>query len=215
MRCPNCGETNEPGARFCFNCGTELAQLTAPEPPPAIPTTPASAPQQPTPPPAYDPTVPVWPPLRDTSPTPPPVSTGSHPADSFDFPPPPNPLTPPTPSTSPSTPPGDWGTTAQPAASSTPPPFVPPPPLLSQGNALPPQYPDWQIGGMSAASDEAEAPPRRGRNRFLMIVLGILLGCLILCVGLFIYSITPSGQDFFEDVGTSIADIATESADNS
>ena len=71
------------------------------------------------------------------------------------------------------------------------------------------------MGGMSAATDEVESPPRRGRNRFLMIVLGILLGCLILCVGLFIYSITPSGQDFFEDVGTSIADIATESADNS
>jgi len=67
---------------------------------------------------------------------------------------------------------------------------------------------------MSQTTDEADAPPRRGRNRFLMIVLGILLGCLILCVGLFIYSITPSGQDFFEDVGTSIADIATESADD-
>ena len=71
------------------------------------------------------------------------------------------------------------------------------------------------MGSMAAASDEVDAPPRRGRNRFLMIVLGVLLGCLILCVGLFIYSITPSGQDFFEDVGTSIADIATESADNS
>jgi hypothetical protein len=70
------------------------------------------------------------------------------------------------------------------------------------------------MGGMSATEEEI-TPPRRGRNRFLMIVLGILLGCLILCVGLFIYSITPSGQDFFEDVGTSIADIATESADNS
>lgn len=70
------------------------------------------------------------------------------------------------------------------------------------------------MGGMSATEEDV-APPRRGRNRFLMIVLGVLLGCLILCVGLFIYSITPSGQDFFEDVGTSIADIATESADNS
>ncbi len=90
-----------------------------------------------------------------------------------------------------------------------------PPPLTPQGGSLPPQYPDWRMGGLPAATDEVESPPRRGRNRFLMIVLGILLGCLILCVGLFIYSITPSGQDFFEDVGTSIADIATESADNS
>ena len=65
MRCPNCGEMNEPEARFCFNCGTELAQATTPEPPEAVPTTPAPAPPQQTTPPAFDPTIPVWPPLQD------------------------------------------------------------------------------------------------------------------------------------------------------
>ncbi len=81
---------------------------------------------------------------------------------------------------------------------------------------MPPQYPDWRMGGGAVETEQIEQePPRRRRNRFLMLVLGILLGCLIICVALFVYSITPSGQDFFEDVGTSIADVATETADNS
>lgn len=81
---------------------------------------------------------------------------------------------------------------------------------------MPPQFPDWRMGGGAMAADAVEPdPPRRRRNRFLMVVLGILLGCLIICVALFVYSITPSGQDFFEDVGTSVADVATETADNS
>lgn len=160
MKCPNCGEMNEPGARFCFNCGTRLEETAGEQ----------AAAETPIPERPVAPTAPVG---R--------VPSATEPIDSQ----------------------GASGTTERPAQ----------PQYVSSPTSAPaaPQYPDWQGADYGRALPPTE---RKGRNRLLMIVLGILLGCLILCVGIFIYSLTPSGQNFFEDVGTSVADMATEAADN-
>jgi len=42
VRCPKCGHENRAGAKFCVKCGTPLAQESAPKPPPAGATPPAT-----------------------------------------------------------------------------------------------------------------------------------------------------------------------------
>ncbi len=42
VRCPKCGHENRIGAKFCAYCGTSLAQESAPKPPPAEATPPAT-----------------------------------------------------------------------------------------------------------------------------------------------------------------------------
>lgn len=56
IKCPNCGVENEPGSRFCAECGTDLRSLTpsapaAPLPPPEAPAPPTA----PSPPWSYSP----------------------------------------------------------------------------------------------------------------------------------------------------------------
>lgn len=41
MRCPNCGESNKRGAKFCSNCATPLSGLEAATPEPRTPIVPA------------------------------------------------------------------------------------------------------------------------------------------------------------------------------
>ena len=45
-----------------------------------------------------------------------------------------------------------------------------------------------------------------------MILLGIIAGCLLVCVGTFIFALTPPGQDTFEELGTVVAEMVTEAA---
>ena len=54
-------------------------------------------------------------------------------------------------------------------------------------------------------------PPRR--RRWLWIVLGILLGCILVCVALGIYGATTGG-DTFERWGTQLSEFSTEEANN-
>lgn len=57
ISCPNCGAANQPGSRFCENCGADLRSLSA------------AASQPPTPPTAFPPTTPppaFVPPPADT-----------------------------------------------------------------------------------------------------------------------------------------------------
>lgn len=50
IRCPQCGTENEPGNRFCFNCGTPLVADGAAAVPPPMSVPPSPAPQaEPTP----------------------------------------------------------------------------------------------------------------------------------------------------------------------
>jgi hypothetical protein len=51
IACPNCGAQNQPGSRFCENCGADLRSLAVPTPQPP---TPEPSPP-PTPPPAFVP----------------------------------------------------------------------------------------------------------------------------------------------------------------
>ncbi|HEX5499671.1 MAG TPA: zinc-ribbon domain-containing protein [Thermomicrobiales bacterium] len=66
IRCPNCGNENPPGSRFCANCGRRLPEPTAPEPAsaPPISAPPTNASQPATAPPVnptdLPPTHPEW-----------------------------------------------------------------------------------------------------------------------------------------------------------
>jgi hypothetical protein len=104
----------------------------------------------------------------------------------------------------------------------------PPPPRPS----IPPQYqppayggagspygqpPGWsgqpgQPSGWAALDELDPPPPPKKRATWLMVLLGIVLGCLLVCVGTFIYALTPPGQDTFEEIGTVVAEFATEAA---
>jgi hypothetical protein len=61
------------------------------------------------------------------------------------------------------------------------------------------------------APDEV-VPPRRRRSPWIVIPLGCLGLCLLICIALAVWGATDSGQDFFEDLGTSVAEEATEQA---
>jgi hypothetical protein len=46
--CPNCGTANEPGSRFCAECGADLRSLASTQPePPLAPPPPTNVPYQP------------------------------------------------------------------------------------------------------------------------------------------------------------------------
>jgi zinc-ribbon domain len=180
IRCPNCGEQNDPGSRFCFNCGADLSAAqpaAAPQPPPAPPFPPPAG--------AQPPAGPEEP--RERYP-PPPVP---------DYPPPPRP---------------DVAPPARPGAS-IPPQYQPPP-----GRGAPSgQGPAWggqpgQPSGWAALDALDPAPPPKRRATWLMVLLGIVLGCLLVCVGTFAYSLTPPGQDAFQEVSTVAAEYLTEAA---
>jgi hypothetical protein len=100
IKCPNCGVENEPGSRFCAECGTDLRSISPSQPsqpgspfaPPSPPTPPISLPEPPAPPAAQPPTQPTWsyspppsgepgqpiptPPWAAPAPTPPPGREG-------------------------------------------------------------------------------------------------------------------------------------------
>ncbi len=69
--------------------------------------------------------------------------------------------------------------------------------------------PQWDM-----APDPYGQPPasRRRRSRWLVIPLGILAVCLVLCIGLFAFGLTPTGEDFFGDLGTQVSERATAEA---
>jgi hypothetical protein len=169
IRCPNCGEANDLGSRFCFNCGASLAAL---QPEPA-----------PTPPPeAERPPDPSWQPA--------PLEE-AQPAAPEEAPPPPER---PQPSIPPQyAPPASWSG-GQPAWG-------------SPGQAGQPTRSGW------AAIDELDPPPPpKRRATWLLVILGIIGGCLLVCVGTFIFMLTPPGEDTFEELSTVFAELATEQA---
>ena len=69
-----------------------------------------------------------------------------------------------------------------------------------------------QRSGWAAIDELDPPPPPRRRATWLMILLGIIAGCLLVCVGTFIFALTPPGQDTFEELGTVVAEMVTEAA---
>jgi hypothetical protein len=64
------------------------------------------------------------------------------------------------------------------------------------------------------ASVGGEIPPeKKGRPKWLIIVLGIIVAFLLCCCGLLIYASTDSGEEFFNDLGTEVSERATQESD--
>jgi hypothetical protein len=62
-------------------------------------------------------------------------------------------------------------------------------------------------------SDPGPLPePRRGRRTWLWIIGGLLAACVLVCCGFFVF-VSTVGEDWWEGVETSIAEAATEQAD--
>jgi hypothetical protein len=173
IRCPNCGEANDLGSRFCFNCGASLAGLQ-PEPAPE-PAQSVGAER---------------PPDQSWQPAPPEEAPGAVPEAA----PPPPPVERPRPSVPPQyAPPASWSG-GQPAWG-------------APGQPGQPTRSGW------AAIDELDPPPPpKRRATWLMVILGIVGGCLLVCVGTFVFMLTPPGQDTFEELSTVFAELATEQA---
>ena len=100
--------------------------------------------------------------------------------------------------------------------------FPPPPP----GSGFPqssgyPQDPYGTGGGYSAPGGYPPGtppgymmppePPRR--RRWLWIILGIILGCILVCAAFAIWGLT-AGEDTIERWGTELSEFSTEEADN-
>ncbi len=98
---------------------------------------------------------------------------------------------------------------AEPAPSAPPPPSRPsiPPPVASplpprqvDRSQLPASSPEWRM------SDPGPLPERRGRRRWLWIVLGVVGACLLVCVIFTIWTNTESGGRFLDDIQTAAAE---------
>ena len=82
--------------------------------------------------------------------------------------------------------------------------------------SIPPQY---DLGGTSthpggwSSTNNFVPPPQKPRRTWLWIVIGVIGACLILCCAMTAWSATNSGQNFFNDVETRIADYQTETAE--
>jgi hypothetical protein len=56
-------------------------------------------------------------------------------------------------------------------------------------------------------------PPAKPKRRlWLWILIGLIALCLLVCVGLIGFSLTDTGQEWFEDLATEAAEQATEQA---
>lgn len=65
--------------------------------------------------------------------------------------------------------------------------------------------PNWRMSSLGP-------PPKPKRRIWLWIVLGILAFCILVCIGLAIFFNTGTGQDWLNDVGTTVAKEATKQA---
>ncbi len=92
-------------------------------------------------------------------------------------------------------------------------------PAAESRSSLPPQYerPERNVD-MSSAADEdwrmssLGPPPPRKRRVWLWVLLGLLSLCVLICVGTVIFASTGTGQEWFNDLGTRVAEQATEQA---
>jgi type VI protein secretion system component VasF len=55
-------------------------------------------------------------------------------------------------------------------------------------------------------------PPPPKRRIWLWVLIGIIALCLLVCVGIIGFSLTDTGQRWFEDLATEAAEQATEQA---
>ena len=148
IKCPSCGAMNEPGSRFCYQCGTDLRNV-----PPSTP--------------------------------PPPDTTGT------------------TPSTN--QPPAGFPSAPQPPG--FPPP--PPPPQFPPSQFPPPQ--GYDPARQSWAPEYMMPPEEPRRRRWLWVTLGLILGCIILCIATFAVA---SSSDTVSDFLTAVSEYSTEEAGN-
>lgn len=182
ITCPNCGTQNEAGSSFCFQCGADIRNVPSKTAPPAAPTPPpfGSAPSQPTQPTfGAAPPPPGFPPSAGQQSGFPP-SAGQQ----SGFPP------------------------AQPPTTPTPPPGFPAqyPQQQYQQPGFPPGYDPARQGW----TPEYMAPPEpKKRRRWLWITIGLILGCILVCI---VASVLLEGSDAWTDFQTQIAEYQTEEA---
>lgn len=114
--------------------------------------------------------------------------SGSNSGSAYGFPPP----------VTPSFMSGDSGS----SGNQPPPPSGFPPPISAN---LGESDPNWRMSSLGP-------PPKPKRRVWLWIVLGILGFCILVCIGLAIFFNTGAGQDWLNDVGTTVAKEATKQA---
>ncbi len=145
VTCPSCGTKNEPGSRFCFQCGSDIRNARPDELP-------------------------------------------EHSAPTGSPPPPP--------------PPSGFQSAQQPPCS-------PPPPTTPPG--IPPQYPGYDPARQGWAPGYMTPPEEPKRRRWLWITLGLILGCIGLCVAL---GVLAGTSDTVAEMLTSVSEYSTEEAGN-
>ena len=84
-------------------------------------------------------------------------------------------------------------------------------------SSLPPQYarPERDVDMAGTTDDDWRMsslgpPPPRRRRIWLWVLLGLLSLCALFCVGTVIFASTGTGQEWFNDLGTRVAEQATE-----
>ncbi len=90
-------------------------------------------------------------------------------------------------------------------------------PAAEPRSTQPPQYarPERDIDTSGAGDDDWRMsslgpPPARRRRVWLWELLGLLSLCVLICVGTVIFASTGTGQEWFNDLGTRVAEQATE-----
>jgi hypothetical protein len=81
----------------------------------------------------------------------------------------------------------------------------PTPPPAEVGPAIPedPLHPEWRMSSLPAPE-----PPKR--RTWLWVLGGILVFCVLLFCGFSIFLATDTGQEFFNDLATRAAEVATQ-----
>jgi hypothetical protein len=88
----------------------------------------------------------------------------------------------------------------------------PPQPAPAPAQPIPPQFAPATPPGQpfTWTATEQPPPPEKKRRVWLWIVVGVLAACVLFCCAITVFASTNSGEEFFGDIGTRLADELTQ-----